>query len=150
MTITILKPTDAPQYTDTLGKSCRFAAEWMKHTGIFVGETVSGNACFHPEEGVSRAEFVSMLVKSLDIPLEEDYTTTHYSDEIPDWLQPYLTAAVRAGLVADLPDGEVFGADQTITGGEAHTPTGSIATTFAFTPVALSRTQRRTVQMNVM
>ena len=119
VTVTILKPTDAPQYTDTLGKSCRFAAEWMKHTGIFVGETVSGNACFQPEETVSRGEFVSMLVKSLEIPLEEDYTTTHYSDEIPQWLQPYLTAAVRSGLVADLPDGEMFGADRTITGAEA-------------------------------
>ena len=119
VTVTILKPTDAAQYTDTAGQSCRFAAEWMKHTGIFVGETVSGNACFNPQAEVSRGEFVSMLVKSLDIPVEEDYTTTHYSDEIPDWLQPYLTAAVRSGLVSGLPEKDVFGADKAITGGEA-------------------------------
>ncbi len=119
VTITILKPTDATQYTDTVGQSCRFAAEWMKNTGVFVGETVSGNACFDPQEEVSRGEFVSMLVKSLDIPVDEDYTTTHYSDEIPQWLQPYLTAAVRAGLTAGLPDSETFGADTVITGAEA-------------------------------
>ncbi len=119
VTVTILKPTDAPQYTDTAGQSCRFAAEWMKHSGIFVGETVSGNACFSPQAEVSRGEFVSMLVKSLDIPVEEDYTTTHYSDEIPEWLQPYLTAAVRSGLVSGLPEKDVFGAGKAITGAEA-------------------------------
>ena len=119
VTVTILKPTDAPQYTDTVGKDCRFAAEWMKHTGIFVGETVGDSACFRPEAAVTRGEFVSMLVKSLDIPLEEDYVTTHYSDEIPQWLQPYLTAAVRAGLTFGLPNGEVFGAEEAITEAEA-------------------------------
>ena len=35
VTVTVLKPSDAQQYTDTAGKSCRFAAEWMKNTGIF-------------------------------------------------------------------------------------------------------------------
>ena len=48
-TITILKPSDAAQYSDTIGKDCRFAAEWMKHTGIFVGETVAESTCFSPE-----------------------------------------------------------------------------------------------------
>ena len=119
VTVTILKPTDALQYTDTVGQPCRFAAEWMKHTGIFVGETVGGNACFRPETELTRAEFVSMLVKSLEIPPEEDYTTTHYSDEIPQWLQPYLTAAVRSGLTSGLPDGNVFGAEEVISQAEA-------------------------------
>ena len=38
VTITILKPSDSRQYQDTLGSDCRFAAEWMRHTGIFSGE----------------------------------------------------------------------------------------------------------------
>ena len=68
VTITILKPTDAKLYTDTMGKDCRFAAEWMKNTGIFVGESLADNACFSPEKAVTRGEFVTMLVKTLDIP----------------------------------------------------------------------------------
>ena len=28
VTVDILKPTDARQYTDTVGQECRFAAEW--------------------------------------------------------------------------------------------------------------------------
>ena len=119
VTITILKPTDATQYTDTAGKSCRFAAEWMKNTGIFVGETVAENPCFSPEKEVTRGEFVTMLVKALEIPTEEAITYTGYTDEIPGWLQPYLAAAVRSGLTAGLPDQETFGADTAITGAEA-------------------------------
>lgn len=119
VTIQILKPTDATQYTDTMGKECRFSAEWMRNTGIFTGENLAGKSCFQPEKVVTRGEFVTMLVKALDIPMEEDASLTGYTDEVPLWLQPYLAAAVRSGLTAGLPEQEVFGADTPITGAEA-------------------------------
>ncbi len=119
VTITILKPTDAAQYTDTVGKSCRFAAEWMKNTGIFVGEKLAENPCFSPEKPVTRGEFITMLVKSLELPVEETVSYTGYADEIPSWLRPYLAAAVRSGLTANLPDQETFGANTVISGAEA-------------------------------
>lgn len=53
VTVSILKPTDTRQYSDTLGRDCRFQAEWMKNTGIFVGENVGGSACFLPDQVVS-------------------------------------------------------------------------------------------------
>lgn len=118
VTITILKPTDASQYTDTTGQACRFAAEWMRHTGIFSGETVAEQTCFSPQREVTRGEFVTMLVKALDIPVDEGLTYTGCTDEIPGWLQPYLAAAMRAGLTAGLPNQEAFGADEVITGAE--------------------------------
>ena len=119
ITINILKPTDATQYTDTMGRECRFAAQWMRNTGIFAGEQLAGKPCFHPDKEVTRGEFVTMLVKALDIPAEEDASLTGYTDEIPLWLQPYLAAAVRSGLTAGLPEQEVFGANTPITGAEA-------------------------------
>ena len=119
VTITILKPTDAKQYTDTVGRDCRFAAEWMKNTGIFVGESLGDNACFSPDKEVTRGEFVTMLVNALEIPVEEEVQFTGYTDEIPEWFRPYLAAAVRSGLTADLPDQETFGEDTPITGAEA-------------------------------
>ena len=119
VTVTILKPTDATQYTDTMGESCRFAAEWMKHTGIFVGESVGEKQCFGPDKEVNRGEFVTMLVKALDIPTEEELVYTGYTDEVPTWLQPYLAAAVRSGLTAGLENPEVFGAGEIITTAEA-------------------------------
>lgn len=119
VTVTILKPADATQYTDTIGKDCRFAAEWMKNTGIFVGEQVAQNPCFSPEKPVTRGEYVTMLVRALEIPTEEALSYTGYGDEIPAWLKPYLAAAVRSGLTAGLPERENFGVDEPITVGEA-------------------------------
>ena len=119
VTITLMKPTDATQYTDTAGRECRFAAEWMKNTGIFTGETLAGRHCFQPDKAVTRGEFYTMLVKSLDLTLEEGLTHTGYADEIPAWLQPYVAAAVRAGLTAGLPEQEIFDAEGAMTGAEA-------------------------------
>lgn len=118
VTVTILKPSDTTQYTDTLGRDCRFAAEWMRHTGIFAGETIAQENCFGPDKPVTRGEFVTMLVKALDLPTDEEVSLTGYTDEVPDWLAPYLAAAVRSGLTVGLPNQEVFGAAEPITGEE--------------------------------
>lgn len=120
VTVTILKPTDALQYTDTMGHPCRFSAEWMRHTGIFAGESLAESPCFSPERPVTRGEFVTMLVKALDIPPEEDLA--HLCDaDTPQWLKPYLAAAIRSGLTAGLQDQETFGAEKIITEAEAQT-----------------------------
>ena len=121
VTIRILKPADAAQYTDTVGSDCRFAAEWMKNTGLFVGEQIGGEYCFNENTPVSRGQFVAMAVKVLGIPTENSAAYTGYTDEIPNWLKPYLAAAMRSGMTAGLPASEsgAFGADEAITGGEA-------------------------------
>ena len=119
VTVTVLKPSDAQQYTDTAGKSCRFAAEWMKNTGIFVGESFNGNGCFSPGKQVSRGDFLTMLVGALEIPLEKDTQSTGFIDDCTPWLKPYVAAAMRSGLTAGWPDGDVFGAEEPITGAEA-------------------------------
>lgn len=116
VTVQILKPTDARQYTDTLGTDCRFEAEWLRNTGLFVGETVSGQPCFFPEREVSRGQFTAMLVKALDIPVNEVDAST-LPENIPDWLKPYLAAAMRSGLLAGIPEQESF--SESITGAEA-------------------------------
>lgn len=118
VTVSILKPTDAGQYTDTAGKSCRFSAEWMKNTGIFVGENIGGSPCFSPERQVTRGEFVTMLVKALNLPTDEAVTETGYSD-VPQWLRPYLAAAIRSGLTARLEAADSFGPDQPVSAEEA-------------------------------
>lgn len=120
VTVQILKPTDSKQYTDTVGNSCRFAAEWMRNTGLFVGEKVGGEECFYPEKTVSRGEFLTMVIKALDIPTEE-VSYDAIPEDTPVWLKPYLAAAMRAGLTAGWPETEdgSFQADQPISGAEA-------------------------------
>ncbi len=118
VTIEILKPRDKSQYADTIGKDCRFEAEWMKNSGIFVGETISGQSCFQPERVVSRGDFLAMLVDALELKVDMDATTTGFPDDVPTWLKPYLAAALRSGLTQNWPH-ETFGAQEPITGAEA-------------------------------
>ena len=115
VTIQILKPTDVRQYTDTVGMDCRFEAEWLRNTGLFVGESVSGQSCFRPEKAVTGGEFLAMMVKLLEIPTQEDVLSS-LPEETPQWMKPYLAAALRSGLTDRLPD---FDADAPITGAEA-------------------------------
>ena len=119
VTVTILKPTAAARYADTAGEDCCFAAEWMKNTGIFTGEALAGNPCFHPEKAVTRGEFVSMLVKTLDIPVDRELTVTGYTDEVPGWLKPYLAAAVRSGLTAGFSGERQFRPEEAMLGADA-------------------------------
>ena len=118
-TVTIRKPTDGTQYTDTVGSSCRFEAEWLKNTGLFVGEQVGGEACFNESRRVSRGEFLTMALKVLGIPVDKNATYTGYADEIPTWLKPYLAAALRSGMTANLPVSPTFDGGNAITGAEA-------------------------------
>lgn len=120
VTIQIMKPTDAKQYTDTVGSECRFAAEWMRNTGLFVGEKVGGESCFYPDKVVSHGEFLTMLVEMLQIPTE-DVSASAVPADTPNWFKPYFAAAIRSGLTANLPEttGGSFDVDAPITGAEA-------------------------------
>ena len=99
VTVTILKPTNAPNYEDTVDTSCRFTAEWMRSTGIFAGETLAGSAYFGPEKTVNRGEFLTMVVKTLSIPVEQQ-VSAEIRTNLPQWLRPYAAAALRSGLTA--------------------------------------------------
>jgi len=120
VTVTVLKPSDGARYSDTAESSCRFEAEWLKNTGLFTGEQLGGALCFHEDKTVSRGEFLVMTVKSLGIPVDQKADFTGYED-VPQWLKPYLAAALRSGLTAGLPTEESgsFAANRPITGGEA-------------------------------
>lgn len=110
VTVQILKPTDSKQYRDTVAADCRFSAEWLRSTGLFAGEQVGDDLCFQPDKTVSRGEFLSMLVNLLEIPVEEV--------DAPEWVQPYLDAAVRSGLVSGWQQ-ESFAMHEAVTGAEA-------------------------------
>ena len=72
VTITILKPSDRMQYRDNIGNDCRFAGEWMRHTGNVCGENLAEKGCFGPGKEVTRGEFGTMLVKTLDVPVKDN------------------------------------------------------------------------------
>ena len=117
VTIQILKPTSAKQYTDTAGLDCRFEAEWLRNTGLFEGESLGGESCFQPDKTLSKGEFLTMLVKALDIPTD-DARYTAMKQDIPQWLHPYMAAAVRSGLLNGL-QAEDWDMAEPITGAQA-------------------------------
>ena len=55
---------------------------------------------------------------TLDIPLEQTTAAAQQTDA-PDWLKPYLAAALRSGLLEHLPAQETAAYDAPITGAEA-------------------------------
>ena len=117
VTVQILKPTDAAQYTDTAGLDCRFEAEWLRNTGLFVGEQMGSSQCFQPEKTVSTGQFLAMVMQMLEIPMAEQTVYPEMAADAPQWLKPYLAAALRSGLIANLP--EDFNGSAPITGAEA-------------------------------
>ena len=118
VTVRIMKPAVSAQYTDTAGYDCRFAAEWLRSTGIFEGENVGGTSCFQPDKAVTRGEFLAMMAKTLNVPLDADVSYADLPESTPQWLKPYLAAAIRSGLTAGLPE-EILRTQDTITGAEA-------------------------------
>ena len=118
VTVQILKPSDSRTYTDTVGLDCRFEAQWLQNTGLFSGESVSGEHCFFPDKTVNRGDFLAMVIKLLEIPVEDgDYSAI--PTDVPMWLKPYVGAALRSGLLNGLEQGETFDADMPITEAEA-------------------------------
>ena len=112
VTIQILKPTDDRRYADT----AQFEAEWLRNTGIFEGEKLGGQLCFQPEKTVTRGEFLTLVMQLLDIPVSNGAGAEDLKNTVPSWLQPYLTAAMRSGLMTNFPE-DAF--DAPISGQEA-------------------------------
>ena len=92
VSIEILKPLDNAAYKDMTQSSHQFEALWMKNTGLFTGTQVAGENCFQPETPITRGE----------IPVQEASFSSGFADEndAADWLRPYLSAAMRAGIVS--------------------------------------------------
>ena len=102
VSIEILKPLDNAAYKDMTQSSHQFEALWMKNTGLFTGTQVAGENCFQPETPITRGEFLAMAMKLLEIPVQEASFSSGFADEndAADWLRPYLSAAMRAGIVS--------------------------------------------------
>ena len=121
VTVQILKPTESDRYTDTVGLDCRFEAEWLRNTGLFVGEQMGDANYFQPDKAVSRGQFLAMVLELLEVPVEESQVYAQLAQNAPQWLKPYLAAAVRSGLLANLgmEESGMFDPDAPITGAEA-------------------------------
>lgn len=81
--------------------------EWPNWAGGFISALrergiVNGysNGRFEPGLTLSRSEIAAILARALSLPTEAGTTTTFADDaDIPAWAKPYVSSAVKAGIV---------------------------------------------------
>ena len=118
--ITILKPSEAMSFADLEGSPDHFVALWMAEQGLTQGERIGDLLCFRPEETVSRQEFLRMVMKLYNMETETD-SVACFADSQSSWLQPYLSSALRSGLIRGESSeaGLIFRGEDPITAAEA-------------------------------
>lgn len=100
-----------PTFTDTSGHWASTDIARAAQLQIIFGYP---DGTFRPNAETTRAEFIAMLVRALG--LEADSAVT-FTDEIPGWALPFISAAVKAGLISGYNDG-TFRPNQMITRAE--------------------------------
>ena len=99
------------------------AAVAMTAMGIMSGRQLGDDLYFHPDEKVTRAEFVAMAMKCVGIEQDTTLTNTYFDDDsdISVSLKGYIATAQRTGLVVgDFKDGKLlFSPNEEVTRYEA-------------------------------
>lgn len=123
VSIEILKPVDKAAYADMQGDTDEFEALWLRSTGLYSGQEISGQLCFAPEQTLTRGEFLAMAMGMAGIEPEQGELEVKLADydETPEWLKPYLVSALRCGIVRGTPseDGLRFCGSDPVTGAQA-------------------------------
>lgn len=104
--IRIVKQKTKVCYSDMSGSPSEYAAVALAEKGIFVGESLAGKYVFSPDQEVSRAEFLSMCMDLSGVELLGDVTATGFADdaEISDWAKPYVSTALKCGIITGYSD----------------------------------------------
>jgi len=123
VSIEILKPMDKATYADMQGDPSEFEAMWMRNRGLLEGSELTGQLCFHPEETVSRGEYLVMVMELAGMEPDMGELECSFADreKTPEWMVPYLCSALRHGIVrgAKTPEGLCFCPDAPITQAQA-------------------------------
>ena len=122
--VKIEKPDTKVTYADLSGHPAHSAAIRLAEEGIFVGECMGGEYFFQPEAAVTRSEFVAMAMQAVGVEALEGVSRTGFADDesIPTWAKPYVSSALKQGLVQGTVDEAgraVFRAGDAITAAEA-------------------------------
>ena len=121
--IRIEKQKSNVTYTDMDGNGAYYGALRLAEEEILVGECLAGAYVFHPEQTVSRGEFLAMCMKLSDTELLTGVSRTGFADDadISQWLRPYVSTALFNGAITGEQSeyGAVFAPDRPITGPEA-------------------------------
>lgn len=129
--INIKKQGTKLTYADMQGNSAYYAALTLADDGVFTGQKLGDEYFFRPDEDVTRGEFLAMCMKLCQAPPLTGVTRTGFSDDssIPQWLKPYVSAALMDGIITGYKDDTgrlVFSSQSPITYSEAAVLLNSI------------------------
>ena len=124
VSIRIEKQKTKVTYSDMDGVAGHYEALRLAETGLLTGEKMGGTYLFHPEQAMSRAEFTALAMSAAGIEPLEGISVTGFADDpvMALWVKPYVSAALRSGLIQGSLDSEgqtVFLPDEPITAAEA-------------------------------
>lgn len=124
VSVRIEKANTKVTYADMDGVPSHRAALRLAEQDIFVGECMDGQYFFSPDTPVSRGAFVAMAMSTLGLETLDGVRTTGFSDDvsIPTWAKPYVSSALKSGVVQGFADDSgqiVFDADTPVTRAEA-------------------------------
>lgn len=124
VTLRIRKVKTKVNYADMEGQESWNAAIYLAEREVMVGEKIGGAYYFHPDEPVSRGEFLTMAMAALGVEPIAQTMSTGFGDDsaIPDWSKGYVAAALRAGYVLGTTDASgqiVFAPEDNVTYAEA-------------------------------
>lgn len=124
VSVRIRKPSTKVSYADMDGQASHNAAIRLAEEEVLIGEQVGKTYYFHPQQEVSRSQFIAMAMSALGSKPLSDAITTGFADDeaIPTWCKGYVSAALQQGVVRGYPgeDGQVvFAPEDTVTRAEA-------------------------------
>ncbi|HZK18191.1 MAG TPA: S-layer homology domain-containing protein [Clostridia bacterium] len=101
--IAVLDERSVPKLTDMAGHWAKAAVNEMASKGVITGYPEGD---FRPQNGVTRAEFVAMLGRSLGWDsLHLNDPGSNFTDEIPTWAAEHIAASIMFKVVEGYPDG---------------------------------------------
>lgn len=121
--ISLVKQKSTLSYADMQGDARHCAAVFLSECGAYTGEMLGGQYYFHPDETVTRGEFLSMCMSVCGNELLSGVVSTGFYDDdaIDNSLKACVSTAVRDGIVRGYSrNGHcVFDADAAISTAEA-------------------------------
>lgn len=124
VSIRIEKQKSKVTYSDMAGVEGHREAVRLAEAGVLVGETMDGQYFFHPEQTMTRAQFTALALSAAGVEALKDVQLTGFADDaaMAMWCKPYVSSALRSGVVQGSYDTEgrvVFQAGEPITAAEA-------------------------------
>ncbi len=118
-------------FDDMIGHWAHYSAIRLSDEGIMEGRTEGEALVFEPEREVSRAEFLTMVMKTTGVEVDEDAavaTVFHDDDEIPSEYRAYVAAAYEKGYIRGFEENglPVFDPNGSVTRAEACVMIGNI------------------------